>query len=261
MEIIDTHTHLFDEAFDADRAEVMERAQRAGIAKMMCPAIDSATHERLFTLCDAFPEQCLPMMGLHPTSVNDNPQWRHELRLVEEYLANPAGRRFYAVGEVGLDLYWSRDWQREQEEAFAKQVELALQYDLPLVIHTREAWSEMIALLKRYEGSGIRGIMHAFSGTVADYEAVKACGHFLFGIGGVITYKKSTLPEIVAHIPLEELVLETDSPYLTPAPFRGKRNETAYIRYVCERIAAIKEVSEEEVAAVTTANACRLFGI
>ena len=178
MELIDTHTHPFDEAFDVDRAEAVARACEAGVRRMMCPAIDAATHAALFGLCDAYPDVCLPMMGLHPTSVNDNPDWRREVALVEEYLSGGASRRFYAVGEVGLDFYWSREWQREQEEAFRRQVEFSLRFGLPLVIHTREAWPEMLGLLREFRGSGVRGVMHAFSGTWEEYEAVKAweCG-------------------------------------------------------------------------------------
>lgn len=261
MKLIDTHTHPFDGAFDDDRSEAVERALEAGVCRMMCPAIDSASHEALFRLCDAWPEVCLPLMGLHPTSVNDIPDWLHELEIVERYLCGGTGRRFYGVGEVGLDFYWSRDRQREQTEAFVRQVELSLRCGLPLVIHTRDAWPEMTDVLRGFRGRSLRGIMHAFSGTWEDYEAVRACGDFLFGIGGVVTYKKSTLPETVARIPLDELVLETDAPYLPPVPFRGKRNEPAYIAFVCDKVAAVRGIAPEEVAAATTANACRMFGI
>ena len=261
MELIDTHTHPFDEAFDVDRAEVVARACEAGVRRMMCPAIDAATHAALFGLCDAYPDVCLPMMGLHPTSVNDNPDWRREVALVEEYLSGGVSRRFYAVGEVGLDFYWSREWQREQEEAFRRQVEFSLRFGLPLVIHTREAWPEMLGLLREFRGSGVRGVMHAFSGTWEEYEAVKACGDFLFGIGGVVTYKKSTLPEVVSRMPLGDMVLETDAPSLPPGPYRGKRNEPAYIVHVCRKVAELKGIAPEEVAAATSANACRMFGI
>lgn len=259
MKIVDTHTHPFDEAFDGDRGEVMARAREAGVLKMLCPAIDSETHERLFALCDRYPDVCLPMMGLHPTSVNDNPRWREELETVGRLLASGA-RRYWAVGEVGLDLYWSRDCLDRQVEAFERQAELALHYDLPLVIHTRDAWPEMIASLQRFAGRGLRGVMHAFSGTWEDYLAVLACGDFLFGIGGVVTYKKSPLPELLQRLPLDRIVLETDAPYLPPVPYRGKRNEPAYIVCVCERVAEATGLPAEEVAAATAANAARMFG-
>lgn len=258
--IIDTHTHLFDEAFDDDRAEVIARAKEAGVYRMMCPAIDSSTHERLLALCDRYPSLCLPMMGLHPTSVNDNPLWRTELETVKRYLSS-GGHKFYAVGEVGLDFYWSRDWHKQQQEAFEYQIELAISHNLPLAIHTRDAWPEMLDTLSRYKGNGLKGIMHAFSGSIDDYHAVKSCGDFLFGIGGTVTYKKSTLPEILSTIPLEDIALETDSPYLPPVPFRGKRNESSYVKLVAGKIAEIKRITESEVAAATTANAIRIFNL
>lgn len=181
---------------------------------------------------------------------------------MEEYLSGGVSRRFYAVGEVGLDFYWSREWQREQEEAFRRQVEFSLRFGLPLVIHTREAWPEMLGLLREFRGSGVRGVMHAFSGTWEEYEAVKACGDFLFGIGGVVTYKKSTLPEVVSRMPLGDMVLETDAPYL-PARFLtgGSATSPAYIVHVCRKVAELKGIAPEEVAAATSANACRMFGI
>ncbi|MDY3978572.1 MAG: TatD family hydrolase [Tidjanibacter sp.] len=260
MMLIDTHTHLYDEAFDNDRNEVFGRAREAGVGRFIFPAIDSQSDEALFSTCRQHPE-CLPLMGLHPTSVNDNPQWREELKRVETYLKKPPVDRFYGIGEVGLDLYWSEEWRREQTEVFDCQVELSLRYDLPLVIHTRSAWAEMIEILERYRGSGLRGVMHAFADTAESYQRVKSCGDFLFGIGGVVTYKKSTLPEVVRSIPLSDIVLETDSPYLPPVPFRGRRNESAFLSYICNAVAAIKEVQPDEVAAQTTINACRMFGI
>lgn len=289
MKLVDTHTHIYSEEFDGDRDEVMARALGAGVGTMMCPAIDSSSHGRLLDVCRRYPANCFPMMGLHPTSVNDNPQWREELALVERYLrAAAAGKdsaertcetdeadkavnsvKFYAVGEVGLDLYWSTEWRAEQEEAFVRQIELSLEYALPLVIHTRNAWPEMIAILRRFgHGAGephsarpgLKGVMHSFSGTMEDYHVVKECGDFLFGIGGPVTYKKSTTADIVAAMPLSDIVLETDSPYLTPSPFRGKRNESSYLTYICEKVADIKGLRPEEVAAATTGNAFRLFG-
>lgn len=261
MRLIDTHTHIYDEAFDADRNETVSRAKAAGVRLMMCPAIDSGSHERLFGVCAEYPGYCLPMMGLHPTSVNDNPDYLAELVLVEEYLKNPPVEKFYAVGEVGLDLYWSKDWLGRQEEVFERQIELSLDYGLPLVIHTRDAWPEMRAMLGRFAGRGVRGVMHSFSGTLDDYHAVKECGDFLFGIGGPATYKKSTLPEILERIPISDIVLETDSPYLPPVPYRGKRNESEYLTYICGKVAEVKGLRPEEVAAVTTANAARMFGL
>ena len=261
MKLIDTHTHLYDKAFDDDRDDVLRRASEAGVVKMMCPTIDSQYHERLFNLCRDYPLRCFPMMGLHPTSVNDNPDWKSELQIVEKYLAAPPVDKFYAIGEVGLDLYWSRDWQKQQEEVFERQVELSLTYSLPLVIHTREAWPQMTEILGKFAGKGLRGIMHSFSGTLDDYNTIRSFGEFMFGVGGPVTYKKSLLPDIVAAIPLSDIVLETDSPYLPPAPYRGKRNESSYVKYICEKVAEIKVLTPEEVAAVTTANAVKMFGL
>ena len=258
--LTDTHCHPFDEAFDEDREAVVERARQAGVTKILCPAIDSSTHQKLFSLCESHPDLCKPMMGLHPTSINDNPHWQEELALVERLVNEDTDKRFCAIGEIGLDLYWSREWQKEQKEALIIQIELALKHNLPVAIHTRNAWPEMISILEQFSGRGLRGVMHAFNGTRQEYDAINKCGEFMYGIGGVITYKKSGLSETVAELPVEKLVLETDSPYLTPVPYRGKRNEPAYIRYICSAVAAAKGISEKHVAEITTRNANNLFG-
>ena len=216
MRLTDTHSHLYAPEFDADREEALARAADAGVERALLPAIDSESHERLFGLCRSHPERCAPMMGLHPTSVNDNPRWREELALVERYLETPpAGIRFCAVGEIGLDLYWSRDF---------------------------------------------RGVFHAFSDTADTYRELKEYGDFVFGIGGVVTFKKSKLADAVREMELRDIVLETDCPYLTPAPHRGERNESAYVRYVCEKVAELKGLTPGETAEATTANAERIFG-
>lgn len=263
MNLIDTHSHLYDEAFDADREEALHRALAAGVGRLLLPAIDSRSHERLFDLCRRHPECCSPMMGLHPTSVNDIPHWREELELVQQYLDNPPAGigRFCAVGEIGLDLYWSHDFRDEQIEAFRRQIDLALQYGLPIVVHTRDAWPETLEIMREYAGRGVRGVFHAFSDGVESYRELKTCGDFLFGIGGVVTFKKSRIAEVVREMELQDLLLETDCPYLTPAPHRGQRNESAYVRYVCEKVAELKGISAEEVARITTANAERMFGV
>ncbi len=261
MIMIDTHSHLYDEAFASDLDAVMARGREAGVTRVLLPAIDSTSHGALFAAAGAYPGECLPMMGLHPTSVNDNPAWRAELETVEKLLAAPPVERFWGVGEIGLDLHWSKDFLREQTEAFHVQVELALRHDLPVAIHTRDAWPEMRAALGRWRGRGLRGVMHAFSGGEDDYAAVKEAGDFVFGVGGVVTYKNSSLAALVAHMPLEDLVLETDAPYLAPVPWRGKRNETAYLAEVLHRVAEIRGMDPGAVAAATTANAKRIFGI
>ena len=273
MRFIDTHTHIYDTAFDEDRSDTLQRAREAGVEAFIFPAIDSESHAAQFELTRTQPD-CYSLIGLHPTSVNDNPHWREELAEVERLLRacnRPSGdvavgcaerpvERFYGVGEVGLDFYWSQDFMAEQEEAFRRQVELAVEYDLPLVIHTRSAWERMLTILEEYKGRA-RGILHAFGESAEVWERIERLGGFVVGIGGVVTYKKSPLIESVPRIPLGSIVLETDSPYLSPVPFRGKRNEPKNLVYICEQIARLKGCSPEEVAEVTTRNACRVFGI
>ncbi len=261
--LIDTHSHIYDEAFDGDRQEVVERAKAEGVERIVLPAIDGESNERLFNMCRECGDFVVPLMGLHPTSVNDNPRWREELAEVERLLAIPPQgiERFYGVGEIGLDLYWSRDWRTEQEEAFRAQLELALKHNLPIVVHTRDAWEEMATIIEEYRDCGLRGVFHAFSSGVEMYERLRKAGDFVFGIGGVVTFKKSSLAEVVKQMRLEDLVVETDSPYLTPSPHRGTRNESSYVRFVAEKIAELKGETYEVVAGHTTANAKRIFGL
>lgn len=263
MKLIDTHSHLYEPEFDTDREEALARAAAAMVVRLLLPAIDSESHERLFGLCRSHPEQCIPMIGLHPTSVNDNPRWREELALVEQYLQTPPEglAPFCAVGEIGLDLYWSRDFREQQTEAFRRQIDLALQYGLPIAVHTRDAWPQTVALMREYRGRGVRGVFHAFSDSLETYRELKEYGDFVFGIGGVVTFRKSKLAEVVRDMELRDIVLETDCPYLTPAPHRGERNESAYVRYVCEKVAQLKGLTPQEVAAATTANAERMFKV
>ncbi len=261
--LTDTHSHLYDAAFDGDREAVMQRAAEAGVGRIMLPAIDSESHGALFDLAAAYPGVCLAMMGLHPTSVNDNPRWREELDLVERYLESPPAEvgKFHGVGEIGIDLYWSKEWLAEQEEAFERQIELALKHGLPIAVHTRAAWPEMLAVLGRFRTRGLRGVMHAYSGEWEEYVKIKDCGDFLLGIGGVVTYKNSGLADLLRHVPLGDIVLETDCPYLSPVPMRGKRNESGYLTYICGRAAEIYGITPEEIAEATTRNAERMFGM
>lgn len=269
MNLIDTHSHLYEPEFDADREEALARAFDAGVGLLLLPAIDAASDERLFALCRRHPDRCLPMMGLHPTSVNDNPRWREELDRVARYLDNPPEGvpPFCAVGEIGLDYYWDDRFVAEQIEAFTAQCRLAAARDLPVAIHTRAAWDDMRRIVgqeaeaARARGERLRGVFHAFSEDADTYRALRGAGDFLFGIGGVVTFKKSKVAETVREMVLDEIVLETDCPYLTPVPHRGERNESAYVRLVCEKIAQIKGLDPEEVAAATTANAARMFGL
>ena len=261
--LIDTHSHIYDEAFDDDRREVVERARTEGVERIILPAIDGESNERLFDMCREYGDYVVPLMGLHPTSINDNPRWREELAEVEQLLTTPPQgvERFYGVGEIGLDLYWSRDWQAAQTEAFRAQLDMALKHNLPIVVHTRDAWEEMATIIEEYRNRGLRGIFHAFSADATMYERLRECGDFLFGIGGVVTFKKSALAEIVKAMRLEDLVVETDSPYLTPAPHRGTRNESSYVRFVAQKIAELKGIDYEDVAKQTTTNAKRIFGL
>ena len=266
--LIDTHSHIYAEEFDADRDEAIRRAREAGVERLLLPAIDSESHGRLFDTVRRYPDHCTPMMGLHPTSVNDNPRWREELALVERYLCSPPEGvgRFCAVGEIGLDYYWDDRFKAEQLEAFTKQCRLAATYDLPVAIHTRAAWKDMCRTVEtetkaaREKGLRLRGVFHAFAEDADTYRQLKECGDFLFGIGGVVTFKKSRLADTVREMELDDLVLETDCPYLTPVPYRGQRNESGYIPYICNKIAALKGTTPEEVAAATTRNARRMFG-
>ena len=268
LRLIDTHSHIYEPEFDDDRNEVVECAIAAGVDRMLLPAIDTQSHSRMIELTKAHPANCFAMMGLHPTSVNENPTWRNELAEVEEYLRQPPeGVRFYAVGEIGLDYYWSQDYVAEQREAFVEQCRLAARLDLPVAIHTRAAWDDMCSLLEQEcrraeeREERLRGVLHAYSEDAATYRRLKECGDWLFGVGGVVTYKKSLLAEAVKEMALEDIVLETDCPYLAPHPLRGTLNHSGNLRYTNAVLASIFEISEEECAALTEENARRFFSI
>jgi TatD DNase family protein len=253
MNLIDTHCHLYLSEFDDDREAMLERAREKGVGRFYLPNIDSTVIEEMIAMEHALPGVCFPMMGLHPCSVKAN--YLDELSLVERWLAK---RSFAAIGEIGLDFYWDKTFVKAQYEAFTRQMEWGFQYDLPIVVHSREAMRECIDTVKPFAARGLKGIFHCFGDTIALANEIINMGFYL-GIGGVITYKKSGLAEVVKDIPLEYIVLETDAPYLSPVPFRGKRNESSYITYVADAIASIKQVRVEEVADITTQNALRLF--
>ena len=253
--MIDTHCHLYLEEFKTDITDVIKRAEAEGVNKFYLPAIDSAETENIFLLEKKFPGKCFAMMGLHPCSVKAN--YLIEISLVEEWLSK---RKFAAVGEIGLDFYWDKTFIEQQFEAFRIQIGLSLQYNLPIVIHTRNAMQETIDVVKEFVPKGVRGIFHCFGGSYQNAKEIIDAGFYL-GIGGVLTYKKSGLAEVLEKIDLQHIVLETDSPYLTPVPFRGKRNESSYLKFVAAKLAQIKNVSTETVATVTTANAEKIFGL
>ena len=255
MTITDTHTHLYSNEFDEDRNEMIQRAIDAGVSRFFIPAIDSAHTQSMYDLEKAYPENIFLMMGLHPTHVKDN--YLEELQHVEEELAK---RKFYAVGEIGIDLYWDKTHLPQQQEAFRKQIQLAKQYKLPIVIHCREAFDEIFAILEEEKSPDLFGIFHCFSGTFE--QALQAISYNMkLGIGGVVTFKNGKIDQFLGQIDLKHLVLETDSPYLAPVPFRGKRNESSYLVNVVHKLSEIYKVSQEEIAIVTTENSKAIFGI
>ena len=254
MQLIDTHCHLYSEEFENDIEAVISRANGEGVNKFYLPSIDSTSFNAMFSLESRFPGQCIAMMGLHPCYVKEN--YAEELKAVQGWLEK---RPFVAIGEIGLDYYWDKTYVKEQKEAFRLQMDWATTYHLPIVIHTRKAMEDTLQLVKEYVPKGIRGIFHCFGGTYKDAMEAINMGFYL-GIGGVLTYNKSGLADVLDKIDLEHLVLETDAPYLTPVPFRGKRNESSYLTYIATALASVKKTSVEEVAAITSLNAQKIFG-
>lgn len=253
MILIDTHCHLYGEEFDVDRDAMIKRAQNIGVQQFYLPGIDSTAIDGMLKMEADYPGVCFPMMGLHPCYVKEN--YKEELQIVEQWLKK---RKFAAIGEIGLDFYWDKTFASQQFEAFNLQMQWAVDYQLPIVIHTREAMQATIDAVKPFAAKGLTGVFHCFSGS---YESAKEIigMNFLLGIGGVITYKNAGLGEVVGKIDLQHLVLETDAPYLTPVPHRGKRNESAYLELIVNKIAEVKNISVEEVATITTTNAEKLF--
>ena len=269
MEWIDTHCHLDGEEFDEDREAVMQQAREAGVCKIFLPAIDLPTSQRILSLCAQHPGFLYPMVGLHPEEVRAD--WREQLSEIKKLLAScpsplashllPLASRILAIGEVGLDFYWSREFEQEQLEAFEEQVRWSVETRLPLMIHCRKAQNEMVTILKRYAHELPGGVFHCFTGNALEAEQLLRFDRFVLGIGGVLTFKKSHLPEVLPQVvPLDRLVLETDAPYMAPVPMRGKRNEPAYTRYVLQKLAEAYQVSEATIAEQTTANVARVFG-
>ena len=254
MEYIDTHSHLYDEAFSSEEDLAVERAVNAGVTKMIVPDIDSLTRQAMFDLAERHPGALFPTLGLHPTSVAAN--WREEIDAVEKALPE---HKIWAIGEIGIDCYWSKEFLEQQQEAFRIQLEIAAKHDLPVIIHSRESTELIINVLKDYKVHNLRGVFHAYSGSAETYRELQKLGDWYIGIGGVLTYKKASIAETIKEIPLDRIILETDSPYLTPVPHRGKRNESSYIPHIAEKLAVQKDISIEEVARTTTANAIRLF--
>ena len=253
MQFIDTHSHLYDEAFASEEDLAVDRAVEAGVTRMILPDIDSVSREQMFDLAERHPGVLFPCLGLHPTSIGAD--WKAEFAKMEQYL----DKKITAIGETGIDCYWSKEFLEEQKEAFRLQLDLAHNLDLPVIIHSRESTEIMLDILKECRHLNLRGVFHAYSGSRETFKEIQKLGDWYIGIGGVLTFKKASIAEYVKDIPLDRILLETDSPYLTPVPFRGQRNESAYIPHIASRLAQIKDIPLEEVAETTTANAVKLF--
>ena len=255
--MIDTHSHIFESEFLDDLPEVITRAKEVGVQKIFLPNIDDTTVDAMLEVCRQYPGYCYPMLGFHPTSVDAD-----ALKKVKEMKKRlTKGHPYIAIGEVGLDLYWDKTYIKEQKQVLEEQIQWALEEDLPLVIHCREAFPELFEVLRPYKETKLSGVFHSFTGTVEEAEELVDYTRFMIGVNGVVTFKKSTLPDALKIIPMERLVLETDSPYLAPVPFRGKRNETSYVKRVALKLAELYEMEIGEVERQTTANALKVFKI
>lgn len=257
MRLIDTHSHLFLEEFSEDLPQVIERARSAGVTHIFMPNIDSTTIDSMLSVCNTYNDYCFPMIGLHPTSVNAD--YEKELEIVARELKS--FNKYIAIGEVGMDLYWDKTFLKEQQIVLDKQINWALEYDLPVVIHCRDAFGYIYNVLEPYKNTSLKGVFHSFTGTDDEAARILEFSGFLIGINGVVTFKKSRLPEVLTKIPLEKIVLETDSPYLTPVPNRGKRNESAYVKDTLMKVSDIYRMSPEAVGRVTSENALKVFGM
>ncbi len=257
MKFIDTHSHLYSEKFKDDRSKVITEAIALGIETILLPNISSNYTKKMLALCNEFPNNCYPMMGLHPCDVTEK-NYEVEIAHVEEQLAT---RNYIGVGEIGLDLYWDKSTLEIQKKAFIYQVELAKRYQLPIAIHVRDSFNEAIEIIESLNDKNLRGVFHCFTGDAKDAKRITLLGGFYLGIGGVLTFKNSGLDKTIAKIDLESLILETDAPYLTPAPYRGKRNESKYIIEIARKLAEVHNISVEKVAEITTKNAQNLFKI
>jgi TatD DNase family protein len=252
--MIDTHCHLYTKEFAEDIDAVIQRASQMGVKKFYLPAIDKSCTESMNLLEEKFPDKCFAMAGLHPCSVNEN--YKEEIDHIKWQLQK---RKFCGIGETGLDFYWDKTFIKQQYECLEIQIDLALQYNIPLILHTRDALHETIEVIKKYKDTSLTGIFHCFGGSLEQANDIIKTG-FYMGIGGVLTYKNAGLAEVLKHVDILHLVLETDAPYLTPVPFRGKRNESSYLKYIAEKIAEVKNISLEEVVSITTTNAEKIFG-
>ena len=255
LNLVDTHAHLYVEQFDGELDEVMERAKANGVNRILLPNIDSSTTERLWKTVNAYPDRCIPMMGIHPCSVDET--IADELKHVETELAT---NRYIAVGEIGIDLYWDKTFVKEQISAFETQMEWAKELNLPVAIHCRNSFNEIFEAVEKVQDGNLRGVLHCFTGNQEQAQKTIDLGLHI-GLGGVLTFKNSGVDKAVIDVPMDKIILETDSPYLAPTPYRGKRNESSYTKLVAEKLAQIKNITLEEVAVITTQNAERLFNL
>ncbi len=252
--MIDTHSHIYSEEFDADRADVIQRAKDIGVTHIILPNCDSTTLPQMLKLENEYPDYCHAAIGLHPTSVKEN--FKEELAIIESELKR---REWIAIGEIGIDLYWDKTFLNEQIVAFHQQINWALEYKLPIIIHVRNSFSETMTALAPYKNSGLTGVFHSFTGTQNEAREIIDFGGFLLGINGIVTFKNSGLAPVVSQIDLKHILLETDSPYLTPVPHRGKRNESAFVELVCQKLAEVYNILPEKIEEQTSYNAQSLF--
>ncbi len=253
--LIDTHSHIYSEEFIHDRDEALQRAYDSGIKKIILPNIDSGSIKHMLDLADAYPHLCYPLIGLHPTSVEED--YKEELEAIEYWIDK---RKFYGIGEIGIDLYWDKKYEKEQKDAFRQQVRIAKKYKLPIVIHVRNSFDETYEIVKEEQDGTLKGVFHCFSGTSEEAKKIVDLG-FYIGVGGVLTFRNSNLSDVIRSVNVENILLETDAPYLAPVPKRGKRNESSYLVFVAQKVAEIFNISMARVAEITSSNARVLFEI
>lgn len=254
MKIIDTHSHIYQEDFDNDIDDVIERARKVGVEKILLPNIDVESLDRLHILSDRYMGYCIPMMGLHPTSVTEN--WRADLEVIKNQFNK---RKYIGIGEIGIDLYWDKSFEKEQKLAFEEQLHWSIEYNLPVAIHSRDAIPQCIECIMNVDANKLRGVFHSFGGNETELEEILKLKNFYLGINGVVTFKNSTLPAVLKGTDLSRIIIETDAPYLSPVPYRGKRNESSYTAMIVTKLADIYNTAPDEVGNITSQNAERLF--
>lgn len=256
MRIIDTHSHIYSKEFNEDREEVVSRAKKAGVEAILLPNINSSSIQPLNELSAQHPNYCIPMMGLHPTSVKED--WEEQLSCIKQQFSD---RKYIAVGEIGIDLYWDTTFKQQQEDVFIQQLQWSIEYNLPVAIHAREANKECVECIQQVGKDKLRGVFHSFSGTEDELKSILDLGNFMLGINGVVTFKNSNLSTVLKHADISQIIIETDAPYLSPVPYRGKRNEPSYTTNIVNKLSEIYNISPSEIGEITSNNAERLFKI